>query len=39
LVDVLEGFDKNDNSYKKSGDSYFDININVEKIEDDYDVE
>jgi hypothetical protein len=39
LIDVLEGFDKNDNPSKKSGDSYFDININVEKIEDDYDVE
>jgi hypothetical protein len=39
LIDVLEGFDKNGSTSKKSGDSYFDININVEKIEDDYDVE
>ena len=38
LIDVLEHYDTN---AKKSsaGDNYFDIEINVEKIEDDYDVE
>ena len=38
LVDVLEhyGTDKSD---KSSGDNYFDIEINVEKLENDYDVE
>jgi hypothetical protein len=39
LVDVLEGFDKRETSEKSSGDNYFDININVDKLEDDYDVE
>jgi hypothetical protein len=39
LIDVLEGIDTKETGAKKSGDSYFDININVEKIEDDYDVE
>ena len=38
LVDVLEGFEKNVDG-KAGGDNYFDIAINVEKIEDDYDVE
>ena len=39
LVDVLEGFKTNTEPKKSSGDNYFDINISVEKIEDDYDVE
>lgn len=39
LVDVLEGMDKGDTSKKSSGDNYFDINIQVEKLENDYDVE
>ena len=39
LVDVLEDIDTGDGSKKSSGDNYFDININVEKLEDDYDVE
>lgn len=39
LIDVLESFDKEDKNKKSSGDNYFDIKINVEKIEDDYDVE
>jgi hypothetical protein len=39
LVDVLEGLDKNSKASASSGDNYFDIKINVEKIEDDYDVE
>ena len=39
LIDVLEGYDTKEKSSKSSGDNYFDININVEKIEDDYDVE
>jgi hypothetical protein len=38
LVDVLEGYDK-DKKPKKSGDNYFEIEINVEKLENDYDVE
>jgi hypothetical protein len=39
LVDVLEGLDKDSGKSEKTGDSYFDININVEKLESDYDVE
>ena len=39
LVDVLEGHDINKDASKSSGDNYFDININVEKIDDDYDVQ
>ena len=39
LVDILEGIDTKDSGKKPSGDNYFDIEINVEKIEDDYDVE
>ena len=38
LIDVLEGFDSKEKK-KTAGDNYFDIEINVEKIEDDYDVE
>lgn len=38
LVDILEGYDDNKSS-GKSGDNYFDIEINVEKLENDYDVE
>jgi hypothetical protein len=38
LVDVLEGYDK-DAKTSKAGDNYFDIEINVEKLESDYDVE
>ena len=38
LVDVLEGFDKKETK-TSSGDNYFDIEINVEKLENDYDVE
>lgn len=38
LVDVLEGYDK-DKKPEKSGDNYFEIEINVEKLESDYDVE
>jgi hypothetical protein len=38
LIDVLEGFDEK-RTQKPSGDNYFDVHINVEKIEDDYDVE
>jgi hypothetical protein len=39
LVDILEGFKTDTEPKKASGDNYFDINISVEKIEDDYDVE
>jgi hypothetical protein len=39
LVDVLDGFKNNESSSEKSGDNYFDIAINVEKLESDYDVE
>jgi hypothetical protein len=38
LVDVLEGYNK-DKKPEKSGDNYFEIEINVEKLENDYDVE
>lgn len=38
LIDVLEKYDTED-SKKVSGDNYFDIEINVEKLENDYDVE
>ena len=37
LIDVLEKYDTD--STKSSGDNYFDIEINVEKLENDYDVE
>jgi hypothetical protein len=39
LIDVLEGYDKDKETKKPSGDNYFDISINVEKLESDYDVE
>lgn len=39
LVDVLEGLKIDGEPKKSSGDNYFDINISIEKIEDDYDVE
>ena len=39
LVDVLEGFDSKDSTTEKSGDNYFDIKINVDKLENDYDIE
>ena len=39
LVDVLESFNKNSSTPTKSGDNYFDINISVDKLENDYDVE
>ena len=39
LVDVLERFDSDTKSKKHSGDNYFDIEINVEKLENDYGVE
>jgi hypothetical protein len=39
LVDVLEGINKDKISGKTSGDNYFDIAINVDKLENDYDVE
>jgi restriction endonuclease Mrr len=40
LVDVLERFnDKDGSTTSKSGDNYFDIEITVEKLENDYDVE
>ena len=40
LIDVLEGYDSDKkNKRAQGGDNYFDISINVEKIEDDYDVE
>lgn len=38
LVDVLEGFNDKTTD-KKSGDNYFSIQIDVEKLENDYDVE
>jgi hypothetical protein len=39
LIDVLEGFDKNPTATEKSGDSYIDVDINVDKLENDYDVD
>jgi hypothetical protein len=39
LVDVLEGIDTKDSGKKSNGDNYFDIEINVDKLENDYDVE
>ena len=39
LVDILEGYDSDKNKNQSSGDNYFDIEINVEKLENDYDVE
>ena len=39
LIDVLEGIDADKASAKSSGDNYFDINIQVDKLDDDYDVE
>ena len=39
LIDVLERYDADKQTTQKSGDSYFDININVDKLESDYDVE
>jgi hypothetical protein len=39
LIDVLERYDADKQTIQKSGDSYFDININVDKLESDYDVE
>ena len=39
LIDVLESFNANDSTPTKSGDNYFDINIQVDKLENDYDVE
>ena len=39
LVDVLEGIDKDKGANQTSGDNYFDINISVDKLENDYDVE
>ena len=38
LVDVLKDYDS-DKAQEKSGDNYFDIEINVEKLSSDYDVE
>jgi hypothetical protein len=39
LVDVLEGFDNKGGATEKGGDNYFDIKINVDKLENDYDIE
>jgi hypothetical protein len=39
LVDMLERYDANDEKGKSSGDNYFDIEINVDKLDNDYDVE
>ena len=39
LVDVLEGLNNSDGSARSGGDNYFDISINVEKLDSDYDVE
>jgi hypothetical protein len=40
LIDILERIDdKKPGKNDKTGDNYFDIEINVEKLENDYDVE
>ena len=39
LINVLEGLDEKGSKDANSGDNYFNIEINVEKLESDYDVE
>jgi hypothetical protein len=39
LIDVLENMKSSGDERKGSGDNYFDININVEKLENDYSIE
>ena len=39
LVDVLDSLNLNSSSSSAGGDNYFDININVDSIEGDYDVD
>ena len=39
LVDILEKYDTEDSSRNSGGNNYFEIEINVEKLESDYDVE
>ena len=39
LIDVLENFDSKETGRGTSGDNYFDIKIEVEKLENDYDLE
>jgi hypothetical protein len=39
LINILEGIDTKDSGKKATGDNYFDIEINVDKLENDYDVE
>ena len=39
LIDVLENYKNGASNNNSSGDNYFDIAINVEKIDNDYDVE
>ena len=39
LVDVLEGLSNDGKEKSSQGDNYFDISINVEKLDNDYDVE
>jgi hypothetical protein len=39
LVDILEGFDSKEKTTQQTGDNYFNIDINVDKLENDYDVE
>jgi hypothetical protein len=36
---VLEKYDTKENTKKATGDNYFEIEINVDKLENDYDVE
>jgi hypothetical protein len=39
LIDVLEKYNAKDDLHNLSGNNYFEIEINVEKLESDYDVE
>ena len=39
LINVLENIDRDGEKTSRSGDNYFDIAINVERLENDYDVE
>ena len=39
LIDVLKDYDTSKDGQSARGDNYFDININVDKLENDYDVE
>jgi hypothetical protein len=39
LIDVLENYDQEKGTKTAGGNNYFEIEINVDKLENDYDVE